>query len=462
MIRNVILSFSLISGSLFANNFDPNFLIEEAKKIELQKPKKSIETFVKAYYVSYPNRQTTTEIENAFQRVLGKSLNDKKYKLGLEILETALTLFPNSYPLLRFKVLYAYQQNQYDMCIFFADQIIKQLGNQNEIHYFKGSSFHKLKSYQKAIQSILKIKGTFEGKRSGYTILGDSYYHKSKLKLAIKYLKLAQKIKQSKDVNKLIDKISRELKVETNYELSTPNPHFSIKASSTMIDEAQEKLNDILEASYTDHSNQLDYYPPAPITVIVYDKEKKDFSSSLQNPNWAAGVYDGEIRIPGKELDEDPYKLETVIRHELMHLFLDSITRNSIPTWFNEGIAQYFEKPFSYDGDEAFDKREDSPLPKKFKKVLSEAIKKQKLLDMKVLNGSFMHLNDQQVLLAYAQSLMLTKYFIETFGAWKLQRLLRNLYQGNLFYVAFKKESDMTLNEFLQSWIIYQKKQWKL
>ncbi|MCJ8347389.1 peptidase MA family metallohydrolase [bacterium] len=221
-------------------------------------------------------------------------------------------------------------------------------------------------------------------------------------------------------------------------------------------------MNDILEASYAEHSSQLDYYPPSPITIIVYDKKKEVFSSSLQNPNWAAGVYDGEIRIPGAELDKDPYKLETVIRHELMHLFLDSITRNSIPTWFNEGIAQYFEKPFRYDGDEAFDQREDSPLPKGFKKALSAALKNNKLLDMEVLSGSFMNFSNGQVQLAYAQSLMLTKYFIETFGVWKLQRLLRSLYQGNLFYVAFKKESGMNLNEFLQSWVIYQKKQWKL
>ena len=462
MIRHVILGLSLLSGSLFANNFDPNFLIAEAKKIENQDPKKSIDTFVKAYYVTYPNRQTITEVENAFQRILGKSLNEKKYEQGWEILTQALSLFPNDYSILRFKTLYSIEQQQYDMCIFYADQILKQVGDQNEIHFLKGSSFHKLKSYQKAIHAILKIKGKFGGKRSGYIILGDSYYHKGKLKSALKYLKMAQKIQTAPDVAKLIQKIEREYKIETDYILSDPKPHFSIKTSSDMMAEAEEKLNDILEASYAEHSSQLDYYPPSPITIIVYDKKKEVFSSSLQNPNWAAGVYDGEIRIPGAELDKDPYKLETVIRHELMHLFLDSITRNSIPTWFNEGIAQYFEKPFRYDGDEAFDQREDSPLPKGFKKALSAALKNNKLLDMEVLSGSFMNFSNGQVQLAYAQSLMLTKYFIETFGVWKLQRLLRSLYQGNLFYVAFKKESGMNLNEFLQSWVIYQKKQWKL
>ncbi|MCB9496426.1 MAG: tetratricopeptide repeat protein [Fibrobacteria bacterium] len=57
---------------------------------------------------------------------------------------------------------------------------------------------------------------------------------------------------------------------------------------------------------------------------------------------WAAAVYDGQIRIPLK-LATDPQRRGSVLRHELSHAFLSQFTRGRIPLWLNEGLAQWLE-----------------------------------------------------------------------------------------------------------------------
>jgi hypothetical protein len=62
-------------------------------------------------------------------------------------------------------------------------------------------------------------------------------------------------------------------------------------------------------------------------------------------PDWAAGAYDGKIRIPvgGLKTVQEAAGLLNVIVHEMTHAFLHRMAPLGLPLWFNEGIATAFQ-----------------------------------------------------------------------------------------------------------------------
>jgi hypothetical protein len=52
---------------------------------------------------------------------------------------------------------------------------------------------------------------------------------------------------------------------------------------------------------------------------------------------------DGKLRIPLQGLDSVTPELARVLRHELTHSFVNSVTLGRCPEWLNEGIAQMLE-----------------------------------------------------------------------------------------------------------------------
>jgi hypothetical protein len=86
--------------------------------------------------------------------------------------------------------------------------------------------------------------------------------------------------------------------------------------------------------------------PREPIEVILYAGE--NFKSLVSNgPDWAAGIFDGRMRIPIQEQYATPAGregLRRILRHELVHaLFAIQSNMRNLPSWFNEGIAQRLE-----------------------------------------------------------------------------------------------------------------------
>jgi tetratricopeptide (TPR) repeat protein len=83
--------------------------------------------------------------------------------------------------------------------------------------------------------------------------------------------------------------------------------------------------------------------PPAPIEVALYPTE--NFKNIVVGgPEWAEGLFDGRLRIPVRpeQLDGQALgSLPIVLRHELVHALFALMTDNrSLPSWFDEGVAQ--------------------------------------------------------------------------------------------------------------------------
>ena len=81
--------------------------------------------------------------------------------------------------------------------------------------------------------------------------------------------------------------------------------------------------------------------PIAPISVVLYTGEQ--FHDITRSPAWAAGAYDGRIRVPMRGALEDAKELDRVLAHEFAHALVNTLAPRNVPTWLNEGLATALE-----------------------------------------------------------------------------------------------------------------------
>jgi tetratricopeptide (TPR) repeat protein len=100
------------------------------------------------------------------------------------------------------------------------------------------------------------------------------------------------------------------------------------------------KATDILRTAYRKITARLGAQPANSIYVVLYtERQFRDFTGS---PDWAAGVYDGRIRVQTAGALKDPVSFERVLTHELAHAVIWGLAPRGVPAWLHEGMAQYF------------------------------------------------------------------------------------------------------------------------
>jgi tetratricopeptide (TPR) repeat protein len=77
------------------------------------------------------------------------------------------------------------------------------------------------------------------------------------------------------------------------------------------------------------------------LRVVIYNREEFDRMTGLGH--WAGGVYDGTLRIAVEDLIAERERWERVMRHELVHAFVNELGGADVPGWLNEGLAQWLE-----------------------------------------------------------------------------------------------------------------------
>ena len=87
-------------------------------------------------------------------------------------------------------------------------------------------------------------------------------------------------------------------------------------------------------------SSQYGFTLDSPIEILVYEGNK--YSGRSANIPWVAAIYDGKLRVPLQSLKTQ--KPEALLKHELIHALLDKSIGPSVPIWFHEGFAQYYEE----------------------------------------------------------------------------------------------------------------------
>ena len=130
-----------------------------------------------------------------------------------------------------------------------------------------------------------------------------------------------------------------------------PTLHFTFKydGSRGELTEGVDRLKVLLEDTYQEFGEQFGRRPveagEGRIEVILYDAAGFDSVSGLGD--WAGGIFDGKIRVPVEDLRTELRfaRVKSVLRHETAHAFTRSIGGAAVPSWLNEGVAQWLEEP---------------------------------------------------------------------------------------------------------------------
>ena len=190
-----------------------------------------------------------------------------------------------------------------------------------------------------------------------------------------------------------------------------------------------------LELTYDDLVRWFgqDPFPGGPaIRVVLYDPE--DFDRLTGLGDWAAGVFDGVVRISVSDLTRGLGWREVLV-HELVHAFVQALSGSTVPGWLNEGLAQMHE---GRAGDRA---------------RARERLRGAELFPLERLGGSLAGWDDSAAIgRAYAQSLLFVEYLRATYGDEALRRMLLAIGRGRAPEESFEEWTKVALEVAFQDW----------
>lgn len=171
----------------------------------------------------------------------------------------------------------------------------------------------------------------------------------------------------------------------------------------------------------------LGVYPTAAVTVILYSREQ--FRDITRSPPWAAGAYDGKIRVPVRGALDNPEELDRVLAHEFVHALVRNIASRGVPAWLNEGLASALESDTLEWAETRLRKARATPS-------LGE------------LQTSFGRLSGEDAQVAYATSATAARRLIDEAGGVAVTNLLRDLGEGENFETAFAHRMNRSFADF--------------
>jgi len=173
--------------------------------------------------------------------------------------------------------------------------------------------------------------------------------------------------------------------------------------------------------------------------VFVYPSAEELRGAVLFTQEWTGALAFLEyniILIPVRSDNLDWAK--RTLAHEITHLLVREATFGpfgDIPTWLNEGLAQYAE----------------GEMEEYHRQVLDNAIKETKLISVRSLGSGF-PADPDQASLAYAQSMSLVSYLVETYGWADMRELLDVFKEGSTYDNALQKVYSFDTGGLEEQW----------
>ena len=215
----------------------------------------------------------------------------------------------------------------------------------------------------------------------------------------------------------------RELELQQNMHVAVGD-HFAVSFEGPAQEALAAKAIAALDEAYWRIGDVLSSYPADPIPVVLYTTEQ--FRDITRSPSWAAGSYDGTIRVPMRGAVDNEKDLHRVLAHEFTHALVHSLAPRGVPTWLSEGLASNLES----DGFAERDALEAPPVP------------------LKALTGSFERLSGPQATLAYETSRLAVRRLLDEAGGFAIANLLRDLGDNVDFDAAFAHRVQETFDDF--------------
>ncbi|MGH9144018.1 MAG: peptidase MA family metallohydrolase, partial [Vicinamibacterales bacterium] len=202
--------------------------------------------------------------------------------------------------------------------------------------------------------------------------------------------------------------------------------HFTVSFEGPEEAELAAAALELLDGAYWRISQLLGSYPAAPIAVVLYTGEQ--FRDITRAPSWAAGAYDGIIRVPMRGALDERAELDRVLSHEYTHALIRTLAARGVPAWLNEGLATALE---SGNLDWAETQTRGRPA-----------------VPLMALESGFGRFTGAQAQLAYATSALAARRLLDEAGGFAVANLLRDLGQGLAFDAAFLHRIQRPFAEF--------------
>ena len=367
-------------------------------------------------------RGSYEEAERRFRKALGENPSSDKAKRGLAQTWAEVALA-------------ALKEGNLFVAANYAEKAAELYPEETEFHFLLARVLFRQKDFYYARQVLKRILELDPGSIDGLALLGDIYYQEGLLDEALsQWEKVPQDSPQGRALQRKINKSRTEQEVEKNLGREVSR-NFSLLYDGPVPKAVILSVLNLLERAYRNLSKELGSAPPGDILVILYSRV--DFQKITAKPTWAAGIYDGKIRVPvgGLPIEEYAATLDPILRHELTHAFLWSMVERRLPLWFEEGLAVYFEGPAG---------REERLGP---------------AMDHSGTFASFNHINnalrgrDAMVAVAYNAAADAVEFFIREKGFPVIRNILEEVAAGTRFRQALEEEADLTTEELYDIWI---------
>jgi hypothetical protein len=202
--------------------------------------------------------------------------------------------------------------------------------------------------------------------------------------------------------------------------------HFAVSFEGPAEEAIATKAVESLDRALDRICGILNTYPIATIPVVLYTSEQ--FTDITRAPSWAAGAYDGTIRVPMRGALADEQELDRVLAHEFTHALVHTMAKATIPTWLNEGLATTLES----DSMEWAETRVHAAKP----------------VPLAALRRSFGQFTGGQAALAYATSAVVVQRMLQDAGGFAVANLIHDLGDGVDFDTAFAHRIQRSFDDF--------------
>ena len=209
--------------------------------------------------------------------------------------------------------------------------------------------------------------------------------------------------------------------------------HFSVTYDGETMPWFEHTVLDTLENAYYDIGGKLKIYPKRLISVTLLTRQT--FFDVTGTPEWTAGLYEGQIKIPVAGADSE--RLRTVLYHEYTHAVLFDQIGSRCPWWLNEGLAQYLSEDSDGRQKNGFIARGESRQPDD---VTLSAL------------GSVFGRGEDEAAQSYAMALSGVRYCVASFGEASIQRIILLMAEGDSFDTAFYTATGFSFEQFEDDW----------
>ena len=257
-------------------------------------------------------------------------------------------------------------------------------------------------------------------------MLGQMQYRMGDRLLAVRtYETLVAMAPDDRDARATLERWQREAELHDRMQQAVGS-HFTVSFEGPAEAELAAEALECLDRAYWRIGQLLGTYPSEPIGVVLYTSEQ--FRDITRAPSWAAGAYDGVIRVPMRGALDQREELDRVLSHEFTHALIRTLASRGVPAWLNEGLATALET-----GTLDWAEKQAAAQPP---------------VPLRALQSGFGRFTGGQAQLAYATSALAARRLLDEAGGFAIANLLRDLGEGVAFDAAFLHRIQRPFAEF--------------